>query len=187
LCAAIPKLDLATRVVIFMQRSERKLLTNTGILAHRVLTNSQIIFRGHESRQIIKREDFLNDAKNENTFILFPTDHAVELNDSFLKNHPGPLTLICPDGHWGQAKRVVRREPSLQNIPFVKLPQGSISNYRLRRNQLENHVCTMEAIMLALGLIEGLAVQNAMEEIFNKMVTRLLWLRGKITKDQVVW
>ncbi|EKD41977.1 MAG: DTW protein [uncultured bacterium] len=187
LCPLTPRLDLSTKIVIFMQQSEYSQITNTGVLAHRILKNSQIVFRGHQSKNVVKREDFLADRNVENTFVLYPSGNAGELNDQFLKKCTGAMTLICPDGHWGQAKKIVRHEPSLNNLPCLKLPEGAISNYRLRRNQQENNVCTIEAIICALGLLEGLQVREAMEIIFNKMVTRLLWARGKIPLDQIVW
>lgn len=186
LCDQMIPIALKTKLVIFMHHGEFSLVTNTGTLAHRLLSNSQIVYRGHTSRKVVSQTEFI--SQKSSTFILYPEGAAETLDDSFVKKHPGPLTLICPDGHWGQAKKIIRQEPSLQNIPFVKLPSGGPpSTYRLRRNQLEGNVCTFEAIARALGVIEGPDVQNKMEAIFNKMVTRLLWTRGKGTKAEVDW
>jgi len=170
-----------------MYQKEYRLLTNTGVLANRILKNSKIVFRGHPSRVVVDRRDFFEDAYETNAAILYPAGEAVELNESFLKSQKGPLTLICPDGNWAQAKKVLRREPSLKRLPCVKLPEGQITNYRLRRNPVLGRVCTFEAIARALGIIEGAAVQEAMQSVFEKMVTRILWTRGKISADEVVW
>lgn len=187
LCEALPLLDLPTRVIIFMHRSEHHLITNTGILAHRLLKNSRIVYRGQRDKSVVQRDDILGEAEKGRTYILYPEGEAAELNGDFLKKNPGPLTLICPDGHWGQAKKIVRQEPSLQGIPCVKLPEGIQSQYRLRRNIQESRVCTVEAIARALGVLEGPPVQDSMEAAFQKMVTRLLWMRGKIPRREVVW
>lgn len=186
-CDVTPCLDLATRVVVFMYQKEFRLLTNTGVLAHRILKNSKIVFRGHPSRTVVEKRDFFTDANETDAVLLYPAGEAVELNESFLKSRKGPLTLICPDGNWAQAKKVLRHEPSLKKIPCVKLPEGQITNYRLRRNPVLGRVCTFEAITRALGVIEGHGVQAAMESIFEKVVTRLLWSRGKIPADEVIW
>jgi DTW domain-containing protein YfiP len=187
ICEATPRLDLATRVVIFMHQTEYRLITNTGVLANRILQNSKIVFRGHPSRNVVDRRDFFKDACETNAAILYPAGEAVELNESFLKSQKGPLTLICPDGKWAQAKKVLRREPSLKRLPCVKLPEGQMTNYRLRRNPVLGRVCTFEAISRALGALEGEVVQETMQSIFEKMVTRILWTRGKISIDEVIW
>lgn len=187
ICEATPRFDLATRIVIFMHQKEYRLLTNTGVLANRILRNSKIVFRGHSSRVVVDRRDFFEDLHETNAAILYPAGEAVELNEGFLKSQKGPLTLICPDGNWAQAKKVLRREPSLKRLPCVKLPEGQMTNYRLRRNPVLGRVCTFEAVTRALGILEGTVVQEAMESIFEKMVTRLLWTRGRISIDEVVW
>lgn len=186
LCAGSPLLKLSTRVVIFMHRREHHLVTNTAVLARRLLANSHLVFRGHQSRQVVTRET-LSSPESRKTFILYPAPEAMVLGEQFLKDNPGPLTLICPDGHWGQVRKMIRHEKALEGIPFVKLPDGQKSAYRLRRNIIDGRVCTFEAIARALGVIEGQEVQQEMETVFQKMITRLLWMRGKIGRAEVVW
>lgn len=187
LCAVSPRLDLKTKVVVFMHCKEFPLLTNTGVLAHRVLKNSRIVYRGRKDAGRVQEKDFLNDKEKANAFVLYPAAEAVELDESFLKSRTEPMTLICPDGHWAQAKKILRHEPSLKNLPCLKLPEGLVTRYRLRRNPVAGRVCTFEAISMALGAIEGTEVRERMEEVFQKMVTRVLWTRGKIKADQVAW
>jgi DTW domain-containing protein YfiP len=187
LCAASPALDLKTKVVVFMHYREFPLITNTGVLAHRVLKNSQLVFRGHPRLPPVVRSDFLNDAEIKNTFVLYPAGEAKELNDDFLKKNPGPLTVICPDGHWSQANKILRREPALKRLPCVKLPENANTTYRLRRNPMAGRVCTFEAIAQALSLTEGPDVYEKLDAIFQKTVTRLLWMRGKISEKEVIW
>lgn len=170
-----------------MHWKEYPLITNTGVLAQRVLTNSRIVFRGHPDKRVVESRDVLADSVAGNAFVLYPAGEAVELNERFVEAHPGPLTLICPDGHWSQAKKIVRHEPALKNLPCLKLSEGLMSNYRLRRNPVSGRVCTFEAVAMALELIEGRTVREKMDGIFEKMVTRILWTRGKIPADQVNW
>ncbi len=184
-CKFLPQLDLATKVVIFMHQREHILITNTGMLTHRVLKNSQVVFRGNRNRNTVAREDFLHEP--DHTFILFPSNNAQELNDDFLKIIKKPITLICPDGHWAQAKKIIRHEPSLQGLSCVKLPPGPPSNYRLRKNQIPGNVCTFEAVTRALGVLEGPKVEDQMNGAFARMTTRILWTRGRIREEEVVW
>jgi DTW domain-containing protein YfiP len=170
--------------VVFACRSELNKITNTGVLAHRVLNNSALLVRGHKSRNTVTIEDF-GVKPNSPLYVVYPQDNAQVLDEDFVKKLKNPLTLIFPDGHWGQTKKIIQHEATLKNLPRLKLPAGLLSHYRLRRNVTPGRVCTFEAILLALGILEGEAVRRELEKVFEKKVTRLLWLRGKIKKDEV--
>jgi DTW domain-containing protein YfiP len=79
------------------------------------------------------------------------------------RDRRGYFLVIVPDGHWGQARKIVTREPSLAGLPRIKLPPEAPSRYRLRRNPVPGRVCTYEAVCLTLGLLEGPQVQEAMK------------------------
>jgi DTW domain-containing protein YfiP len=177
ICTDTPHLNLKTRVLIFMHAREYPLITNTGTLAHRMLDNSAICFRGARTKKQMSWEEIL--PPEYEPFVLFPHSNASPLTPEFLAERKKPMMLICPDGHWGQASKLIRHEPSLQDLPRVQLPEGALSNYRLRRNIVPNRVCTFEAISAALGIIEGDAIQERMMTVFEKMVTRILWSRGR--------
>lgn len=183
-CADCPSLALKTRVVVFACRNELNKITNTGVLARQVLTHSALVVRGHKSRYVVTQEDF-GAKPNSPLYVVYPQDNAQVLDEKFVRDLKNPLTLIFPDGHWGQTKKIIQHEATLKNLPRLKLPDGLLSHYRLRRNVTPGRVCTFEAIMLALGIVEGEEIRREMEKVFEKKVTRLLWLRGKITKDEV--
>lgn len=185
LCSEMPNLNLTTRVAVFMQAREFRLITNTGTLANRVLNNSKLYFRGHVR---LKPPVFSEIAPQEyEPFVLFPHSNAAVLSEEFVKSRTKPLLLICPDGNWAQASKLIRHEPALKDLPRLQLPEGALSNYRLRRNIIPGRVCTYEAIAAALGLIHGESVQDQMMTVFEKMVTRILWSRGRLKTDQVSW
>lgn len=186
ICAQTPHLDLKTRIIIFMHHKEFRLITNTGVLARRVLKNSDLVFRGYRKAPPVTAAELGIAVYPVNTFLLYPSNGAQILDTAFLDRYPGPLTLICPDGHWGQARKIINHEKALKGLPCVKLPDGLVSNYRLRRNPVLGRVCTFEAVAQALGIIEGTHVQKVMEEIFLKMTTRILWTRGKIAFSEIV-
>lgn len=183
-CADCPSLALKTRVVVFMCRNELNKITNTGVLARQVLTNSALVLRGHKSRHVVIDADFGN-PQGTLSYVVYPQNNAQVLDEKFVRDLKKPLTLIFPDGHWGQTKKIIQHEATLKNLPRLKLPDGVLSHYRLRRNIIPGRVCTFEAIMLALGILEGENLRREMEKVFEKKVTRLLWLRGKIKKAEV--
>ncbi len=97
-----------------------------------------------------------------------------------------PITLFVPDGTWRQASKVRRRVPCLADVPLVSLPQGSATTYRLRHEPRDGGLATMEAIARAFGILEGEAVQQALERVFRIMVERTLWSRGQLSTAGVM-
>jgi DTW domain-containing protein len=95
------------------------------------------------------------------------------------------VTLIVPDGNWGQAGRVRRRVPGLIDLPCVTLPTGPASEYRLRAETRAEGLATIEAIARAFGILEGLEVQHAIESVFALLVERTRWSRGEISRAQL--
>lgn len=170
-----------TKIVILMHWGEKRCITNTAHLLPKCLTNSEVRYRGNPDRSQVPLHDL---ALKPNTFVLFPTPSASILNAEFKSKLSSPATLIALDGNWGQASQMMRKEPVLQKLPKVMLPSGPASEYHLRRNQITGNVCTFEAVARALGQLEGAQCQTALECIFNKMVSRSLWTRGKIKKEE---
>ena len=197
ICDQIPKLQTRTRVIVIMHYAEAATSSNTARLAHLSLPeSSEIRLRGLKDAPL--NEEGLLTPKaigaDHPTLLLFPTDNSVELTPEMAAKLPGiekGLHLIVPDGNWKQAARMPQRIPSLKHpsvIP-VRLPDGGPpSSYQLRTPPRESAVCTIEAIARALGILEGPEqgplVQATLERIFQQMVERVMWSRGKIkTQD----
>lgn len=171
-CDEIKTLETKTRVSIIMHHRERFLTSNTANLAALVLKNCKIVLRGLPGKLFDANELGLNDE--EIPLYLFPHEDAVELSEDFISTLKKPVHLIVPDGTWSQAVKVYRREPALSHIQCVKLPPGDPGNYRLRKSERENGVCTYEAIMRALCLIESAELETEMSRIFDLMVERTI-------------
>jgi DTW domain-containing protein YfiP len=179
-CALIPRLETRTRVVLIIHRYEDRKPTNTGRLATECLTNSAVIVRGHETHP----DTPLDFGPDVEPVVLFPYPGARPLTD--YASSPRPVTLVVPDGNWRQASKVYKRVPGLRDVPYVTLPPGRASHYRLRAEVHEKGMSTLEAIARALGILEGPAVQRDLERLFFTMVTRTLWSRGEIGPHEVI-
>jgi DTW domain-containing protein len=174
-CAYIPTVDVATRVVLVMHKREFVKISATGPLALACLPNSELRIHGHRDTPI-----HINDLLSENRRVLclFPRPGAQILNGAFVKADPRPITLIVPDGNWGQASRMSRRIPGMQNTINVILPRGEPTNWGLRHEPHEEGLATFEAISRSLGIIESKDVQKSMDALFTRMVQRTHKLRG---------
>lgn len=180
-CAAIPQLPLQTRLVFLMHTAEEKFTSNTARLAAKALPNSEVRIRGRKDERL--SSEGLRQA-GRTSLLLYPSSRAAELNNDFVAQLAGPVTLIVPDGSWPRTRKFVRREPSLADLPRVKLPPGKPSEYRLRRQADPQSLCTLEAVARAIGMLESPEAQARLEELLRIMVERTLWSRGALTAEQ---
>lgn len=160
-----------TCVSIIMHHREKHLTSNTAKLATLTLSNAIIYQRGLPDNPFSLEQ--LNLKNGVLPLYLFPDEDAVELNEEFLVNHPGPYHLIVPDGTWNQAKKVRRREPGLSDIMCVKLSESVKGEYKLRRGVREDGVCTFEAIAYALEVLENKTVAEDLLRQFRIMNNRV--------------
>lgn len=168
------------QVTILMHHREDCLTTNTAILALNTLNNCKIVRRGLPERPFQFSD--LEIKENEIPFYLFPDESASYLDkekvSKLLSQNPGKkFHMIIPDGTWSQAKKVYRREKDLHQIPCLKIPMGIISEYQLRKSPREDGVCTYEAIMHALRIIESEELFLQMQQYFRTMVARFIKAR----------
>lgn len=182
-CALIPspRLETRTRLVLFIHRREDRKPTNTGRLATECLANSEVVVRGHREHP---SERFTYEA-GRHAVLLFPQEGATPLEE-LVDDTNGPVTLVVPDGTWRQASKVRKRVPGISELPCVWLPAAAPTTYRLRAESREAGLSTLEAIARAMGILEGMHVQHALERVFRAMVERTLWSRGELATEEVV-
>ncbi len=170
-CEHIIEHQTLSRISIIMHHREEHLTSNTAKLATLTLTNATIFPRG------LPQNPFsLSQLKLEEGVLplyLFPDEDAIVLDKEFTNLHPGPYHLIIPDGTWGQAKKVRRREPGLSQLMCVKLPDEVKGEYKLRRSVRDDGVCTFEAMAYALSTLENEAVSQDLLRQFRIMNNRV--------------
>jgi DTW domain-containing protein YfiP len=184
ICALVPRLETSTRLVLVIHHREIRKPTNTGALAARCLANSEV----HVTGVLGRPTDYARLGASVGTNLyLFPSPDAPVLTPALRDALPRPFRLIVPDGNWGQAGRVRRKLASGPAITDVALMEGPRSTYRLRREAAgrEDGLATLEAIARAYAVLEGEAVSAALLQLFNTMVERTLWSRGKLRADEV--
>ncbi len=175
LCAAIPTLQIDTKLIIVMSKRELKVPTNTGRLASLALPNSVILTRGDQDHPYDLRDHLPTDRPG---LLLYPADNAPLLTSEFVQSQ-GPFHLVVPDGNWRQTSKMRHRDPVMAALPTVRLAPGAASAYRVRKESKAEGLATIEAIARALGVMEGLAVQKALEDLLQLMVSRTMFSRGQ--------
>ncbi|MEE2786889.1 MAG: tRNA-uridine aminocarboxypropyltransferase [Myxococcota bacterium] len=180
ICAEVVAIESRTSVSILSHFKELGRNSNSARLIPLCLRRGRMFVRGIKGR-VVPSEAFMDDGRQ--SLILYPSEDARCISE-FAKTNC-PFHLIVPDGNWRQARRIMKREPRLRDVPIVRLPDGPPSSFRLRRQSHAAHVSTCEAVARALGILEGESLQQHLERAFHMMVGRTLWSRGLLSADKV--
>ena len=149
--------------------------SNTGLLAHQSLVNSDVHIRG-ESRETLDLSDLL--SPNYQTLLFYPSADALELTRELACQDSRPIQLIVPDGTWRQARKIHSRHPELRNIPRVKISTPNRGTFQLRAQSRPERMATLQAIACALRIIEGDLVAARLMKLYHARVDRTLRARG---------
>jgi DTW domain-containing protein YfiP len=180
-CQLLAPVEVATQVLLVTHKLENIKATNTGHLAVQCLKEARLCLRGREDLP----DDLVTWTPEQTPLFLFPCKDAIPL-DAWRADHAAQaITLIVPDGTWRQANRVRRRVPGLAAIQAVSLTSAQASNYRLRRTHVGSRLATFEAIALALGILEGPAIEAHLLHVFRAIVDRALWSNGRLSTEEV--
>lgn len=171
LCAAIPRLNLRTRVSLLVHHRELKRTTNTGRLAVKALINSELHVRGAIGARL-DVTPLLTPAYR--TVLFYPSEQALDLTADFVAQDPRPIHLLVPDGNWRQASKVATRYPELKQIAHVQIRAVNTARWHLRAEHKPEGMSTLEAIARALRIVEGEAAFLALMELYQLKLERTL-------------
>jgi DTW domain-containing protein len=156
---------IETIVSLIVHVRELKLTSNTAQFAEKMLPdNAEIVIRGRMNDTFDSAPTLIRPGR---PLFLYPHEDALELNDDFKAQFPGPYHLIIPDGNWQQARKVRQREEGFSKLTAVKLPPGITSEYGLRKAQHAEWVCTYEAMAHAIGILESKDVTEKLLAFFR--------------------
>ncbi len=114
--------------------------TNTGRLVCDTLA---------QSRQLVWQrkapDDALLEAIAEGDIALaWPVSESESTADIRRVSQASHVVIL--DGTWQEARKMYNHSPYLHDLPRISLQQPVPSRYHLRRNQLENGLCTAECV-----------------------------------------
>lgn len=175
LCDVTPRMELSTRICLVIHHRELTRSSNTGLLALRALVNSEMRIRGEE-REALDLKDLL--IPQYRTFLFYPSEDAVELDQELVRQQPTPIQLIVPDGTWRQARKLHVRHPELKDVQRVKISAPNHSTFQLRAQSRPERMATLQAIAHGLGVIEGDRVKAQLMTLYHAKIERTLIGRG---------
>lgn len=171
ICPEVPQ--VATRTEIILVRHEREAWKSTGTarVALQALTHARLLEYGEDGSAT---DDALR-AMGEGSHVLFP-DVGAEVT-AHAPVEP-PKRLVVLDGTWRQTRRMLKRLPSLDAAPRLKLPPKFLAPLRLRESQDPMGRSTLEAIADAVELLEGPAASQPLHALHALFVERVFRARG---------
>ena len=177
-CAELRHVAVASVVItVVMHFLEEPKPTNTAHLAVQMLSpRARIVLRGAPGLAFDAERTLAQVPAHP--VLLHPTPDAATLTPALAATLPRPLHLIVLDGTWGQARRMLRRESRLRQLPTLQLPSGEPTAYHLRRRIHADGVCTLEAIARAVGVLEGAKPRAQLLHTFGVAMERAVRARG---------
>jgi DTW domain-containing protein YfiP len=75
---------------------------------------------------------------------------------------------------------MMKRIPLLTRLPAIELSDQHLRMLRMRQNRQMGRMSTFEAVAKVLGLIEGPVIEQRLMEHYDRIVSRMLMMRGKL-------
>ncbi len=180
----MPIIDLDTRIVVVQHQRETVKPTSTAGLLRGMFSNSvHVVFGALDGAYTTAS---LTETGRRYA-VLFPRPDATAL-ESMAARSVGerPDTLVVLDGTWAQCSRMSRRAEHVRDLPFVKLPAGTPSQWSVRKSPDPSRLCTFDATLRALAILEGLSPELiAAERLFHEVAARALFMRSRLRRPEV--
>jgi len=155
--------------VLFLQHPrERGKAIGTARIAHLSLPGSTLV----EGVALEEHPAVVPVLGRDDVALLYPGPDARSAAE--WKARP-PSVLVVIDGTWSQAKKLLEANPKIASLPRMSLEPETPGNYRIRKEPTAQHLATVEAVAMTLGILEGDTARFAqMLKPFDFMVDRQL-------------
>lgn len=153
LCDRIAPVEHETAITILQHPRERSHPFGTARIARLGLRRCEVrVAHGEEVPSLERRRVSVPLSFEPGTAVLYPRRDAPTLESLPIDRRPSRLVVL--DGTWSQAKRLWDDNPELAALPCVRLAPEAPSRYRIRREPSFEAISTLEAIVLALSILE---------------------------------
>jgi DTW domain-containing protein YfiP len=167
ICAAIHPLDVDTNVTVFVHAHERQRVSNTGHLVAQMVRGAELLVFGDKDEAL-----HFDPEDGRRQLLLYPGGRPLVADDRLVAS-----TLLVPDGSWHQARHMTRRVAVLRDAEHVSVPTCAREPF-LRFDPRADHLCTLEAVARALGVLASPRIEEHMLAVLRTMVRRTLGRRN---------
>ena len=167
MCAQIPRIETATRLVLVQRHVERFKPTNTGKLVLRAFAGAERVFFGGRDDRVDPRIFTAHGP----AYVLFPAEDATVAAPGAVAGPP--RTVVVLDATWHQGSRMRRRVPGVADLPALALPPGPPSIWPARTQHDPRGLSTFEACTRLVACLEGQALAAPAARFFEAYCDRL--------------
>ncbi|TRN20738.1 DTW domain-containing protein [Vibrio furnissii] len=169
-CQQVPQLTSALQLSLLMHDNERSRDTNTGRWLTAALPDCQAFSWSRvEPNAALKAR--IADPSHYSVLV-YPGEPSLHVEDALAQAralHRKPHFILL-DGTWQEAKKMERKSPWLKDLPRVALSPQQLSQYRLRRNQSDGHLCTLEVGCELLRALDEAPQADALAAFFAQFI-----------------
>lgn len=174
MCGYFEHIQTQTKFVILMHPKEfKKVKNNTGHFTHQSLDNSEL-FIGIDFTCNVRINEII--ATHE-SYILFPSQDAVNLTTTNLKKSEKPLAIFLIDSTWSCTKKMFTQSKNLQKLRHMSFTTTKTSQYQIKIQPDEKYLSTIESTLVVLELLKQWEIECIEEkqlkgflQPFSKMI-----------------
>ncbi len=134
----------------------KKVKNNTGYFTHNSLRNSEL-FVGIDFTDNTRVNAII---ESYDSYILFPSDNALNLSTTSPKRSQKPIALFLIDSTWACAKKIFTKSKNLQQLPHMSFTTQKRSEYQIKEQPQENYLSTIESTYEVLKLLESHDIES---------------------------
>lgn len=184
MCEHINALQTKTKFVILMHPKEfKKVKNNTGFFTHLSLSNSEL-FIGVDFSDNNRINEII---ATHNSYILFPSEHAVNLNEQNPKVKSDKETAIfIVDSTWACTKKIFTQSKNLKTLKHMSFETKRTSQYQIKEQPKSNYLSTIESTLVVLELLNSWNVEDLKEselEGFLKPFFKMIEYQQKLIES----
>ena len=185
MCEHFEHIETQTKFVVLMHPKEfKKVKNNTGHFTHQTLNNSELFigidFSNHNRiNEIIATHD---------SYILFPSENAVNLTEKSPKQSEKPLAIFLIDSTWACTKKMFTQSSNLNTLKHMSFSSDKTSKYEIKEQPQENYLSTIESTLVVLELLNEWKIEKSSKkelEGFLRPFEKMIEYQKKLIENPV--
>ena len=157
MCEHFVHIQTQTKFVILMHPKEfKKVKNNTGHFTHKSLSNSEL-FIGVDFSEHKRINEII---ATHNSYILFPSQNAVNLTTTTPELSTKPLAIFLIDSTWACTKKMLAQSTNLKQLKHMSFTTSRKSAYEIKGQPQEAYLSTMESSLVVLELLHQHKIEH---------------------------
>lgn len=170
-CTLLQPLEVHTPFLVFRHARESPKSTSSVRWAQLVLPGCEVV-------------DYRSRAEAPALFMPRPGDWLLYPDETAVVPAAGVVQrVVVLDGTWRQTRRMLRAIPGLPGLPRLAIPARP-GGSRLRAAPRSGALSTLEAMAAAVRAVESDALGEALLQIHDLLVERVLRARGRPDRER---